>query len=66
MEQMSIKLLSEVEQETKRFLKKVKELKERIKDDKFAVHGCKETGAVRRVSLDLKNELTRITTSTAY
>ena len=66
MEQMSIKLLNEVEQETKRFLKKVKETKERLKIDNYAHHGCKETGAVRRASLDLKNELTRITTSTAY
>ena len=66
MEQMSIKLLNEVEQETKRFLVKIKQCKERLKNDSRGHYGCKETGAVKRASLDLKNELTRITTSTTY
>ena len=66
MGKISIELLNEVEKETKRFLKKLQETKDRLKCDKHAVYGCKETGAVRRASLDLKNELTRITTNKSY
>lgn len=66
MENLSIDLLNEVENEAKRFLKKLQNAKVRIKDDNRAVYGCKETGAVKRAALDLKNELTRITTSGRY
>jgi len=66
MSKLNIELLNEVEIETKRFLKKLTEAKKRVEEDKYATHGCKETGAIKRASLDLKNELTRITTSTGY
>lgn len=66
MENLSIDLLNEIESETKRFLKKLEKAKERITNDKYATHGCKETGGIRRSALDLKNELTRITTSKGY
>lgn len=62
---LTTELLTEVENETKRFLKKLNEAKKRIKEDKYASNGCKETGAVRRASIDLKNELTKISTSTS-
>lgn len=61
---LSVELLEEVELETLRFLKKLKEAKVRLKLDKFARYGVKETGAVKRSALDLKNELTRITQNT--
>lgn len=66
MEKLSVELLNEVEIETKRFLKKLSQAKKRIKDDKWALHGCKETGAIKRSAIDLKNELTRISTSVGY
>lgn len=66
MNKLDIELLREVEAETKRFLKKLDMAKKRIQEDQYAVHGCKETGAIKRSALDLKNELTRITQSTAY
>lgn len=65
-EKLSIELLNEVEIETKRFLKKLTEAKKRIKEDSRAAYGSKETGAIKRASLDLKNELTRISQSQSY
>ena len=65
-EKLSIALLNEVEIETKRFLKKLAATKKRIKEDQYAVNGCKETGAIKRASLDLKNELTRISQSQSF
>ena len=65
-EKLSIELLNEVEIETKRFLKKLTATKKRLKEEQYAVRGCKETGAIKRASLDLKNELTRISKSQSY
>jgi len=59
---MTYEDLITVEEETKRFLKKLDAAKTRIKDDRFAlISGTKETGAVKRAALDLKMELTKIT-----
>ena len=66
MEKLSVELLNEVEIETKRFLKKLAQAKKRIKDDNRALYGCKETGAIKRSAIDLKNELSRISTSVGY
>lgn len=58
-------LLSEVEAEARRFLKKVDAARERIASDRNT-YSTKETGAVRRAAHDLKRELTRITQSKIY
>lgn len=58
---MNIGTINEVEAEMKRFSKRLKALKERAKDDPYTFLGCKESGAVRRAAMDLKNELTKLT-----
>lgn len=58
---MKVETLNEVEKETKRFLEKLKAARTRLTSDNYAQYGSKETGAVRRAALDLKNELTKIT-----
>lgn len=65
-EKLTVELLNEVEVEARRFLKKLTAVKKRIKEDSYALYGCKETGAIKRASIDLKNELTRISQSTSY
>ena len=55
------KVLLDVQVELERFDRKLRECLKRLRKDKFANYGCKETGAVRRAALDLKNELTKIT-----
>jgi len=52
----------EAEREAKRFLSKVKELKEAIsplKNDDY-IWGCKESAAVRRASMDLSRALSKM------
>lgn len=51
----------EVEKEVERFQLRLFSIKQRIKDDKYALMGCKESGALRRSALDLKMELTKLT-----
>jgi len=58
---MELETLNQIELEIKRFNIRLKAAKERLKVDSYASLGCKETGAVRRAALDLKNELTKIT-----
>lgn len=58
---LSLELLEEVENEIKRFSQKLKEAKIRFKEDKYASYSCKESGAIKRSAMDLKNELTKIT-----
>jgi hypothetical protein len=55
------KVLLEVRTELERFDKKLSDTIKKFRSDKHAKYGCKETGAVRRAALDLKNELTKIT-----
>lgn len=59
-------IIDEVELETERFLKKLKEARKRFVSDGNAVYGCKESASLRRSALDLKQELTKITQSTGW
>lgn len=54
---MNINTLIEAEEEAERFLDKVKNLQQRLSTDKYVFNGCRETGAVKRASLDLSNAL---------
>jgi RNase P subunit RPR2 len=54
---MKIKDILKAEKECLRFLDKLKEVKVRMKDDKYTLYGCKETGALKRSSLDLTRSL---------
>lgn len=71
-EKMSIELLDSVEKELIRFHEKLSEARIRIINETNKDGRClwpvstKETAAVRRSALDLKNELTRITQSISY
>lgn len=58
-----IESLKEIEAECKRFMKRLRASISRIKNDDMISYGfgCKESGALRRSAMDLKNELTRIT-----
>ena len=58
---MTLKELVEIKAETDRFEKRLNGAIRRLEIDQYAYQGCKETGAVRRAALDLKNELTKIT-----
>lgn len=58
---MKIETLNEIELELKRFNNRLDEAKKRLSKDEYAKYGCKETAALRRAALDLKNELTAIT-----
>lgn len=58
---MEIETITEIEIELKRFNSRLKAAKDRLKSDNYAHYGCKETGALKRAALDLKNELTKIT-----
>jgi len=52
----------EAEKEAKRFLEKVKELKvtKEFKEAVYSIYGCKESGAVRRASMDLTRALSKM------
>lgn len=58
---MELKDLENIKKELVRFKTRVDAAVKRIKEDKYALYGCKETGAVKRAALDLKMELTKIT-----
>lgn len=61
---MKLETINELESELKRFNKRLSEAKKRLTDNPYfnqEYSGCKETGALRRAALDLKNELTKIT-----
>ena len=59
---MTLKTINEVEQELERFSKRLQEAKTRIQGDNyFRFSGSKETAALKRSALDLKNELTKLT-----
>ena len=49
--------------EANRFIRLAQKTKKRLKDDKYASFGCKETGAVRRASMDLSRILVEIRTT---
>lgn len=46
--------------EANRFILKAKQAKKRLYDDRLACFGCKETGALRRASMDLTRILVDI------
>ena len=49
--------LKEAVSEAERFLKRAKELQEALKNKPLIFYGTKETGAVRRASMDLSRAL---------
>ncbi len=68
---MKIENILEVEQEIKRFLKRLKDLKESdMNEDRFNLfkknseqkltYSCKETGALKRASMDLTRSLSKM------
>lgn len=56
---VTIEKLNMVIKESKRFIEKAELAKERIKSEGeyLSYSGCKETGAVKRASLDLSDKL---------
>ncbi len=59
---MTLEDILDVEFEIVRFQKKMAAAKKRIAEEgEYTLRGCKETGALKRGALDLKNELTKIT-----
>jgi hypothetical protein len=58
---MELKDLEDTKKELVRFKTRLDNAIKRIKEDEYALCGCKETGAVKRAALDLKMELTKIT-----
>lgn len=59
-------VLEDVKLETERFLKRLEAAKKRFSEHKWASRGTKESAALRRSALDLKQELTKINQSTGY
>jgi len=58
---MTLETINEVEKELERFSKRLQEAKTRIQaDGYYTSSGCKETAALKRSALDLKNELTKL------
>lgn len=58
---MTIEDLKNLKPELKRFEAKLDAALKRLAEYDGYIYGCKETGAVKRAALDLKNELTKIT-----
>lgn len=54
---ITVKKINAVLNEVSRFRKVAIAAKDRLGDDKFAKYGCRETGAVRRASMDLTRAL---------
>lgn len=55
---MRAQTINQAEAEAQRFLKKVKDLKDRVGGNHIALdYGCRETAAVKRASLDLSQVL---------
>ena len=46
--------------EAKRFIKKAGIAQKKMKEDSYAICGCKETGAVKRASMDLTRVLAEL------
>ncbi len=58
---MTLEDILDVEFEIVLFSKKLAAAKKRVVEDGRVLYGSKETGAVKRAAMDLKNELTKIT-----
>lgn len=57
---ITITKINKTLREVNRFISAAKEAKKRLEDDKYAHFGCKETGAVRRASMDLTRILVEL------
>lgn len=58
---MKLETINEVEAELVRFQKRLNEAKIRLQGNNYyESSGCKETAALKRSALDLKNELTKL------
>ena len=57
---VTLEKINAIEIELKRFQKRLNDVKKRFSIDKFAEYGCKETGALKRSALDLRNELIKL------
>ncbi len=61
---MTLETINEVEKELERFSKRLQEAKKRIQGKNYyPSSGSKETAALKRSALDLKNELTKLNKS---
>lgn len=49
--------LREAEKKAKNFIEKIRLLKQRMAEDRYALSGCSESGAVRRASMELTRSL---------
>ena len=54
---MDIEKIIAAEEEAERFLRAARAARDRFNVDRWAYQGCKETGAVKRASLDLTRAL---------
>jgi hypothetical protein len=50
---MKIETMTEAVKLAALFVRKCKTVQDRLKNDTMTMYGCKETGAVRRASMDL-------------
>jgi len=57
---MTLDNIKDVQTEIVRFNKRMKAALKRVEEDKYALYGCKETGALKRAAADLKTELTKL------
>ena len=57
---MNIENLNEAINEAERFLEKAKVVREKVKVDNYVFYGCKQTGALKRASMDLSRALSKI------
>ena len=61
---VTVEKIDKAIKEIGRFLAAAKGAKKKLHEDKYAYHGCKETGAVRRASMDLSRALVEIRKAT--
>ena len=57
---MNIEQVIKAEYEANRFLERLRDVKKKYKDDKMLFYGSKETGALKRSSMDLSRVLTQL------
>jgi hypothetical protein len=54
---VTLEKVNDIKIELKRFQKRLQDVEKKLKEDNYAKYGCKETGAVKRAALDLRNVL---------
>lgn len=57
---MTKKTLKIARQRAKQFIERVKTLEDKIEEDRHALQGCTESGAVKRASMDLTRALAEL------